>query len=582
VGSYHFTGVAASPGIAIGPAFIVNVDRITVAEAVILPEHVDPEISRFDTALEKSRREIEQMRDAVAADDETVTTDILDAYLLMLEDEMLVEDTKKLISDKRFTAEYACQLTLDKMVAIFEGMDDPYFRERGVDLRDVAYRVIQNLMGVSSPSFEDLQEGAVVIAHDLSPSQTASMPRGKAAAFVTEVGSRTSHTSIMARSIEIPAVVGVGGVMGWLRAGETVIIDGLSGKILIAPTDDEIKEYQEKQEAYNALLERRQILAELPAKTLDGYRVELSANIEVPEEMEAVIRHGADGVGLYRTEFLVMNRDDLPSEDEQFEVYRKVAEECLPHSAIIRTFDIGGDKFVSQLDIGAELNPYLGLRAIRFSLKNPGLFLTQIRAILRASAYGKVKIMFPMISGLNELLQAKEIVNQAKQQLDDQKIPYDDIEVGIMIEVPSAALMADILADNCDFFSVGTNDLIQYTLAVDRGNEKIAYLYRPFSPSVIRLLAHIARSAHLHGIWVGICGEMTAIPAAAFLLLGMSYDELSTSPIAIEEIKETIRNSKYIDARRVANGALKRNSADAVLDYLEKSLNELGLNLGIS
>jgi len=278
-----------------------------------------------------------------------------------------------------------------------------------------------------------------------------------------------------------------------------------------------------------------------------------------------------------------MNRDDLPSEDEQFEVYRNVAEECLPHSAIIRTFDIGGDKFVSQLDIAPELNPYLGLRAIRFSLKNTEFFLTQIRAILRASTYGKIKMMFPMISGLNELLQAKSIVNQAKQQLDVQKIPYDGaIEVGIMIEVPSAALMADILADNCDFFSVGTNDLIQYTLAVARGNEKIAYLYRPFSPSVLRLLAHIARAAHLHGIWVGICGEMTAIPAAAFLLLGMSYDELSTSPIAIEEIKETIRSIKYIDARRVAIGALRYDSDTAVLDYLEKSMKELGLELGIS
>lgn len=577
-----FTGVAASPGIAIGPAYIISVERIRIPEAVVLPEIIEDEFGRFEKALAKSVNELTEMRDALASD-EKVSKEILDAYLLIMDDTMFVEGVKTLIREQRYTAEYACQLTLDKMLAIFEQMDDPYFRERGFDLGDVAYHVINNLIGVSSPSFDDLKSGDVMIAHDLSPSQTASMPRNTAAAFVTEVGSRTSHTSIMARSIEIPAVVGCSGLMGVLRAGDLVIVDGLHGEVLVDPDSAEIKEYRKRQASYEALLERRKILSELPAKTLDGYRIELSANIELPAEMEAVIRHGADGVGLYRTEFLVMNRDDLPSEDEQFEVYRYVAENCLPHSAIVRTFDIGGDKFVSHLNIAPELNPYLGLRAIRFCLKNTDFFLTQLRAILRASGYGKLKIMFPMISSLNELLQAKGLVRRAMEDLKEQGIYYDkNIEIGIMIEVPSAALTADALADNCDFFSVGTNDLIQYTLAVDRGNEKIAYLYKPFSPSVIRLLYGIATIAHKRGIWAGVCGEITAIPAGAFLLLGMTYDELSASPIAIEEIKETIRSVKYVDARRVAEGTLRCSDDNEVLDYLENELKALGLDLGLS
>jgi phosphotransferase system enzyme I (PtsI) len=457
-------------------------------------------------------------------------------------------------------------------------MEDPYFRERAVDFRDVGNRVVLNLLGVAYRIFEDVGEDAVLVAHDLPPSDAAALPRGKVRAIVTEVGSRTSHTAIMAQSMEVPAVVGAEGVMGYVRAGDLLVVDGIDGRVVVNPTDQVAARYRTLMRELADEEKRRARLAELPATTLDGYRIELSANVELLPELEALKRHGCDGVGLYRTEFLFLHRRDLPSEEEQLDAYRKVAQASLPHSCIIRTVDIGGDKFLSFPEVARELNPYLGLRAIRFCLKRRDIFRTQLRAILRATVYGKVKIMFPMISDVEELRAAKEVLADVGEELKKEGRPFDEnVEVGIMVEVPSAVLSADVLARECDFFSLGTNDLIQYTLAVDRGNEKIAYLYEPFHPAVLKLIKATVDAAHGNGIWVGVCGEMVADPKAAVLLLGLSFDEFSASPASVPDIKTAIRSARYVDARRVAERAIRMTSGAEIRAYLTEALADMGV-----
>jgi phosphotransferase system enzyme I (PtsI) len=575
---YTFEGIPASPGIVIGETYVVHLDELEVAETSVAEEDVKAEVERFRNALAVTRSEFEELRGQLAGPSEAVTRELLDAYILLLDDIALVRQAEQYIRDKRFSAEYAVKSTLNGVLEVFDEMKDPYFRERAVDLKDVGSRIIQNLLGTVHVSYDEMKEGSVVVAHELPPSETASIPRGRVAGFVTEVGSRTSHTAIMARSIEVPAVVGASGVTGRVRSGDVVAVDGFTGRVVINPDAETLTEFEKRRKAHEKELERKAVLVKLPAKTIDGYRIELSANIEVPDELGALARYGADGIGLYRTEFLFMNRDDVPSEDEQFEVYRDVATAALPHSTIIRTIDIGGDKFLTQLNISPELNPYLGLRAIRFCLERPDVFLTQLRAILRASAYGKVKIMFPMISDVSELTAGKEWVERAMEELKTEGKPFNPgIEVGIMIEVPSAAVTADILARNCDFFSIGTNDLIQYTIAVDRGNEKIAYLYQPFHPAVIRLIYAASDAAHKNGIWIGVCGEIVTVPAAVILLLGLSFDEFSASPIAIPDIKETVRSIKYSDAQVIAEGAINKTTTEELLEYMEGEMTRIGL-----
>ncbi len=435
-----------------------------------------------------------------------------------------------------------------------------------------------NLLGVAYRLFEDVSDNSILVAHDLPPSDAAALPREKVGAIVTEVGSRTSHTAIIARSMEVPAVVGADGVVGYVRAGDSLVVDGINGRVVVNPTDEVVARYEELGRELLAEEKRRARVAELPATTLDGYRVELSANIELLAELAAVARHGCDGVGLYRTEFLFLHRSDLPSEEEQLDAYRKVAEASFPHSCIIRTIDIGGDKFLSFPEVAREINPFLGLRAIRFCLKRRDIFRTQLRAILRTTAYGKVKIMFPMISDVEELRTAKEILADVKRELEREGHFVDEaLEVGIMVEVPSAALSADLLAQECDFFSLGTNDLIQYTLAVDRGNEKIAYLYEPFHPAVLKLIKTTADAAHRNRIWIGICGEMIADPKAAILLLGLSFDEFSASPASVPDIKIALRAARYIDARRVAERAVRMTSASEIRSFLTRELAEMGV-----
>jgi len=561
-----------------GKAFLVAPRELRVEHREITPAEVEAEQARLDRALAVTRDEFSSLREEVKKSDSSIRAEILDAYMLVLDDEMLATRAQGMIAHETVSAEYAFKKTLDDMLVVFEDMEDPYFRERAVDLRDVGNRVVMNLLGVAYRLFQDLPAGAVVVAHDLPPSDAAALPRGKIAGIVTEVGSRTSHTAIMARSMEVPAIVGAEGVVGYVRAGDNLILDGVNGRVIVNPSADVAEEYERLISEAAGEDRRRARLAELPAMTLDGYRIELSANIEVLPELEAVRRHGCDGVGLYRTEFLFLHRSDLPSEEEQLDAYRKAAEASLPHSCIIRTIDIGGDKFLSFPEMARELNPYLGLRAIRFCLKRQDIFRTQLRAILRASAFGKVKVMFPMISDIGELLAAKEILSDIKTELKKEGCYFDeDLEIGIMVEVPSAALNADTLAQECDFFSIGTNDLIQYTLAADRGNEKIAYLYEPFHPAVLKLIKATVDAASRNNIWVGVCGEMVADPKAAILLLGLSCNEFSASPASVPDIKIALRSVRYADARRVAERAVRMTSVGEIRGFLAEALADMGV-----
>jgi len=574
----EFTGIPASGGVALGRAFVVAPRELTVERRDIALDEVEAEQTRLERALAVTRDEFASLRDEVKKHEASIRAEILDAYMLVLDDEMLTEKARDMIRDDRVSAEYAFKTTLDEMLVVFEAMEDPYFRERAVDLRGVGNRVVMNLLGVAYRLFEDVSDNSILVAHDLPPSDAAALPREKVGAIVTEVGSRTSHTAIIARSMEVPAVVGADGVVGYVRAGDSLVVDGINGRVVVNPTDEVVASYEELGRELLAEEKRRARVAELPATTLDGYRIELSANIELLAELEAVARHGCDGVGLYRTEFLFLHRSDLPSEEEQLDAYRKVAEASFPHSCIIRTIDIGGDKFLSFPEVAREINPFLGLRAIRFCLKRRDIFRTQLRAILRTTAYGKVKIMFPMISDVEELRTAKEILADVKRELEREGRFVDEaLEVGIMVEVPSAALSADLLAQECDFFSLGTNDLIQYTLAVDRGNEKIAYLYEPFHPAVLKLIKTTADAAHRNSIWIGICGEMIADPKAAILLLGLSFDEFSASPASVPDIKIALRAARYVDARRVAERAVTMTSASEIRSFLTRELAEMGV-----
>jgi phosphotransferase system enzyme I (PtsI) len=574
----EFTGIPVSRGVALGNAFLVAPRELTVEHREVTAPEVEAEQARLERALAVTRDEFAALRDEVKKHESSIRAEILDAYMLVLDDEMLAEKARDRIRDEKVSAEYAFKTTLDEMLGVFEAMEDPYFRERAVDLRDVGNRVVMNLLGVAHRFFEDLGVNSILVAHDLPPSDAAALPRDRVGAIVTEVGSRTSHTAIMAQSMEVPAVVGVDGVVGYVRAGDSLVVDGINGRVIVNPTGEVTVGYERLAAELLEEEKRRARLAGLPATTLDGYRIELSANIELLPELEAVKRHGCDGIGLYRTEFLFLHRSDLPSEDEQLDAYRKAAEASFPHSCIIRTIDIGGDKFLSFPEVAREINPFLGLRAIRFCLKRQDIFRTQLRAILRATAYGKVKIMFPMISDVEELRKAKEILASVCGELRREGRFFDEeLEVGIMVEVPSAALNADLLAQECDFFSLGTNDLIQYTLAADRGNEKIAYLYEPFHPAVVKLIKATADAARRNRIWVGVCGEMIADPKAAILLLGLSFDEFSASPASVPDIKMALRSTRYVDAHRVAERAVRMTSAAEIRAFLAEELAEMGV-----
>lgn len=569
-------GIPASPGITIGKALLVDSEKLSVAKRKITNEEIPFQIAHFEEALIQTRFEILKIQKKIEKELGSEHSEIFDAHLLVLEDRALIEEVISRLKKDKWNVEYTFSKVLEKYTTAFSRINDEYLRERLSDIQDVGRRILKNLLGQKKGMLQELKESVIAVAYDLSPSDTAMMHKEKVLGFITDIGGRTSHTAIMARSLEIPAVVGLEEATKRVKNGDLLVVDGTHGIVIINPKKEVLRKYHQEQTKFKAIEKELIKLRDMPCQTLDGKKVELAANIELPEEMPSVIAHGAEGIGLYRTEYFYMNRKDLPTEEEHFEAYKKVAQSMAPHSVIIRTVDLGGDKFLSQLKIPNEMNPFLGWRAIRFCLARPDIFKIQLRAILRASFYGKLKIMYPMISGVEELRQANKILDEVKKDLIKKKIHFDeDMEVGAMIEVPSAAITCDILAKEVDFFSIGTNDLIQYSLAVDRANEKVAYLYEPVHPALLRFIRNIIDTGHKQGVWVGMCGEMASEPAFALILLGLGLDEFSTSAAIVPEIKKVIRSVTFVQAQQIAQQALQLESGREVEKFAKEKLKEI-------
>ena len=563
----RFEGAGVSPGIAHGQIHVVRDDLDDVARYRISPSQVTDEIGRFEAALIQTRMQILEMQQRIAESIGAKDAAIFDAHLLVVEDRTLIDEVLRKLETDLCNVEWVFQEVATTYAETLNKIDDPYLRERALDIQDVTKRVIRNLQGKAPKTFLGLSEPHILIAHNLTPSDTAAMNREHVLGLATDLGSRTSHTAIMARSLNIPAVVGLHDITERLETGQHVLLDGTNGFLIVDPTPETLKRYGEIESRRVKVVAQLKELRETRSTTRDGRHIVLSANIELPEDVDAVAANGAEGIGLYRTEFLYLNRNTLPTENEQYETYRKVAERVRPDPLIIRTFDLGGDKLApGTVDISDELNPFLGWRAIRFCLENIDIFKTQLRAILRASAVGNVKIMFPMISGLDELRGAISVLAECKEELCASKIDIGDkTEVGAMIEIPSAALSADVLAREIDFFSIGTNDLIQYALAVDRVNERIAHLYEPTHPAVIRLLKMIADAAHANDIWVGVCGEMAGDVALIPLLLGLGMDELSAGATLVPRVKRAVQSLAISECRELVEEALKLQTPSEIL-----------------
>jgi len=563
----RFEGAGVSPGMACAKVHVVRDDLDDVPRYRIALSQVPDEIGRFETALIQTRMQILEMQQRIAESIGAKDAAIFDAHLLVVEDRTLIDEVLRKLETDLCNVEWVFQEVATRYAETLNKIDDPYLRERALDIQDVTKRVIRNLQGKAPKTFLALSESHILVAHNLTPSDTASMNRANVLGIATDLGSRTSHAAILARSLNIPAVVGLHDITAKLETGQHVLVDGSDGLLIVNPAPETIAHYAELESRRARVVAQLKELRTTRSTTRDGHHVVLSANIELPEDVEAVAAHGAEGIGLYRTEFLYLNRTTLPTEDEQFETYRKVAERVRPDPLIIRTFDLGGDKLApGTVDITDELNPFLGWRAIRLCLENIDIFKTQLRAILRASAVGNIKIMFPMISGLEELRGAKAVLAECHEELRRSGVPLDEeIEVGAMIEIPSAALCANVLASEVDFFSIGTNDLIQYTLAVDRVNEKIAHLYEPTHPAILRLLKIIADAAHAHHIWVGVCGEMAGDVALVPLLLGLGMDELSAGATSVPRVKRAVQSLAIPECRELVEETLKLNTSSEIL-----------------
>jgi phosphotransferase system enzyme I (PtsI) len=550
-------GTAVSPGIAIGRAYVQGPREIVVPNFVVAGEKVDHEIRRFHAGLARTQEQIRESRLRLAEKLGEDHAKIFDAHLMILEDTKAIEDTEAMIRSDLMCAEFAFNRVIGRILASFDAIGDTYLKERRADVEDVRRRVLHNLTGIEVTAFGSLNEDSILVTHDLTPSDTAMIDRRFVLGVATDLGGRTSHAAILARSYGIPAVVGLEQITDHVKHGDAIIIDGNAGAVVVRPSRETTRRYEEARQRFVALEEQMLTLREYPAITLDGRTIELSANVKTPEDSDLARAKGAKGIGLYRTEYFFLTRDALPSEEEQVEQYAQIVRAVSPDPVIFRALDIGGDKFASYLGPGkSELNPFLGWRGIRFLLTRRDILRTQLRAFLRASAAGKVKIMFPMITGLEEVRATRALVEEVRRELAEEGRPFDpEVEVGIMIETPSAVAIADLLARETDFFSIGSNDLIQYTLAVDRTNARISYLYEPMHPSVLRLVHDTVEAGHAAGIWVGMCGEIAGDPLYSVLLVGLGLDELSISAYMIPEVKRIIRGITYDEAKKLAHRA---------------------------
>jgi len=563
----RFEGAGVSPGIARGKVHVVRDEFDEVVRYRIAPSQVPDEIGRFETALIQTRMQILEMQQRIAESIGAKDAAIFDAHLLVVEDRTLIDEVLRKLETDLCNVEWIFQEVATRYAETLNKIDDPYLRERALDIQDVTKRVIRNLQGKAPKTFVPLNEPHILVTHNLTPSDTANIDRTNVLGIATDLGSRTSHTAILARSLNIPAIVGLHDITARLETGQQVLLDGNDGGLILDPTPETLAQYAKIESRRARISAQLKELRETTSTTRDGRHIVLSANIELPEDVDAVKANGAEGIGLYRTEFLYLNRTTLPTEEEQYRTYRKVAERVFPDPLIIRTFDLGGDKLApGTVDIGDELNPFLGWRAIRFCLENVEIFKTQLRAILRASAVGNVKIMFPMISGVDELRRATAVLEECKEELRSSKMHLAErLEVGAMIEIPSAAICAGVLASEVDFFSIGTNDLIQYALAVDRVNEKIAHLYEPTHPAILRLLKMIADAAHADNLWVGVCGEMAGDAALIPLLLGLGMDELSTAATLVPRVKRAVQSLTIPECRELVEETFKLNTASEIL-----------------
>jgi phosphotransferase system enzyme I (PtsI) len=567
-----FRGIPVSAGVCRGKILVVGKAQHNIVKRQLSEAELPEEVNRLERALVQTRQEILDVQHKVSQAMGAEEGSIFDAHLLVLEDRTLIDEVVRVVTGEKVNAEYAFHQVAERYASTLAAIEDDYLRERATDMRDVTGRVLNNLMGHQGEvDMRHLSEPCIIISHDLTPSTTAQMDRSKVLGFATDIGSKTSHTAIMARSLKIPAVVGLKTASEELENGQYVLLDGFNGIIIINPTDQTLFEYGQLVRKQVTLEEKLRDLVEKPAVTLDGHRVFLSANIEQAADTQAVIDSGAEGVGLFRTEYLYISRDHLPGEQEQYQAYRQVVAALKPHAVVIRTFDLGGDKFLSHLQVPTEMNPFLGWRAIRFCLQQRDIFRNQLRAILRASAEGSAKMMYPMISGLDELNQANALVEEYKAELRKEGVPFDEhMEIGAMIEIPSAALIADSLARRLKFFSIGTNDLIQYALAVDRMNEKIAHLYEPTHPAIVHLIKATVDAARRNKISVAVCGEMAGDPVLTALLLGLGVDELSAAPPLVPQVKFMVRRLKLPETQALADFALNCESGSEILAHCQE------------
>jgi phosphoenolpyruvate-protein phosphotransferase (PTS system enzyme I) len=564
-------GIGASTGIAIGQVRIAERRRVTVTEHPVPAEGIPGEIVRLAKALERAKAELAALRDQLALTHGPEHLCVIDAHLMLLDDTMLVSETTGYIERLGINAEGALKRTQTRFKSFFEGVEDEYLRERGGDVETVVERVLRTMVGVKQEPITQFEVGGkvIVVAHDLSPADILQIDKSKVIGFITDLGGKTSHSAILARAFEVPAVVGLERITCEVMDGETVIIDGANGIVIINPTSEVFRDYLQRKQRFEYVERELLKLRDLPAETLDGHRMRLKGNVEFIEEVASINKHGGEGVGLYRTEMLFFNRDTLPDEEEQFQAYAAIVRAMAPHSVTIRTLDVGGDKCITELNLCDEMNPALGVRAIRLSLRMPQAFKTQLRAILRASVFGKVRLFFPMVSGVAELRQAKALFEEAKSELRG-RVPFDEnLPVGIMIEIPSAVVIADLLAAEVDFFSIGTNDLIQYTLAIDRTNEHVSSLYEPLHPAVLRSLKIVVDAAHQAGIEACICGEMAGEPEYLPVLLGLGFDELSMNAVSIPRVKKILRRCTMEEAALVAKKVLGFATASEADAYLK-------------